>query len=101
MVALDFWVGPHREVVISGDPKGEDTRAMIRALMRRFVPNKVVLLRPDGEEDRAIVRIAPFAAEQTSLDGRATAYVCENYACKLPTTDVEEMLALLGIERKE
>jgi uncharacterized protein YyaL (SSP411 family) len=30
-----------------------------------------------------------------SKDGRATAYVCTNFVCKLPTTDISKMLANL------
>lgn len=57
------------------------------------VPNKVVLLRPAGEPP--ITRIAQFTAPQTAVSGRATVYVCQNYACKLPTTDPGKMLELL------
>jgi uncharacterized protein YyaL (SSP411 family) len=33
------------------------------------------------------------------LDGKATAYVCENYACQLPTTEVGVMVKLLESEK--
>ena len=45
-----------------------------------------------------ICRLAPFTSTQSSIDGRATAYVCRNYNCKLPTTDAVEMLSLLEEE---
>jgi uncharacterized protein YyaL (SSP411 family) len=31
----------------------------------------------------------------TEKDGRATAYVCENYACQLPTSDPGKFAELL------
>ena len=34
--------------------------------------------------------------EESALDGDATAYVCRNFSCELPTTDVDKMLELLG-----
>ena len=68
---------------------------MLRALRGTFIPNKVVLLRPDGTGAPPITRIAEFTENQKSVDGKATAYVCMNYACKLPTTDAGQMLALL------
>ena len=43
----------------------------------------------------AIEEIAPFIAGQGMVDGRATVYVCENYACKLPVTDVPDLVSLL------
>jgi len=30
------------------------------------------------------------------IDGQPAAYVCQNFACKPPTTDPKQMLALLG-----
>jgi len=95
MLAVDFAAGPSHEVVISGVRGAEDTRAMARALNREFVPNKVVVLRPTGEAD-AISKLVPYVADQVSLEGRATAYVCRDFTCREPTTDVEIMLAALA-----
>jgi len=67
---------------------------MLHALHQTYFPNKVVLLRPEAD-DAPIVTIASFTKAQKSLNGKATAYVCQNYACKLPTTDVQEMLSQL------
>jgi uncharacterized protein YyaL (SSP411 family) len=52
----------------------------------RFAPNKVVVHRPPGDAPR-IVKIAPYTAAQRDLGGKATAYVCTNYMCRLPVTD--------------
>ena len=98
MCALDFGVGPSHEIVIAGPVGGDDTARMLRALRGTFVPNKVVLLRPSGAEAPPITQIAGFTKNQKSVDGKATAYVCMNYACKLPTTDARQMLAFLTDE---
>jgi hypothetical protein len=90
MTALDFAVGPSHEIVIAGEPGAEDTETLLRALRSEYLPNKVVLLRPSTGN---IAQIAPYTESQTSRDGRATAYVCQNFACQLPTTDPEEMLS--------
>jgi uncharacterized protein YyaL (SSP411 family) len=96
MVALDFGIGPCYEVVIAGKAEAEDTKAMVRAIRTRFLPNKVVLLNPDERESPEIAKLAEFTKNQSSIDGRATAYVCMNYNCKLPTTDINKMLELLN-----
>ena len=97
--ALDFQIGPSFEVVLAGNPSASDTRDMAQALRRAFVPNKVVLFRPAGVQQPEIAELAPFTLYQTSVDGRATAYVCRDYACQLPVTDSEEMLRLLEGDR--
>ena len=95
MVALDFALGPSHEVVVVGDSRAEDTKEMVKALRRHFLPNKVLLLRPTEQETSDILSLAEFIRHQSSIEGRATAYVCRNYQCQLPTTDIEKMLELL------
>ena len=96
MTALAFAVGPAQEVVIAGDRAADDTRAMAAALGRVYAPNAVVLLRAPGEGEAPIAALAPFTEAQTALGGRATAYVCEGYACQAPTTDPAEAVRLLS-----
>ncbi len=98
MTGLDFGIGPSFEVVIVGDPGAEDTKAMIEAVRKTYRPNKVVLLR-GTEKNSEITEIAEFTKGQSSLDGKATAYVCLNHVCNLPTTDVNEMVELLTPEK--
>ncbi len=94
MTALDFAVGPSLEIVICGDPAGADTAQMLSTLRHPFIPNKVVILRPpDGPEAEAITKIASYTEMQTSRGGAATAYVCEDFTCKMPTTNVQVMLS--------
>jgi uncharacterized protein YyaL (SSP411 family) len=97
MVALDFGIGPCYEVVIAGKAQAEDTRAMVKALRKHFFPNKVVLLNPGERESPEIAKLVEFAKNQSSIGGKATAYVCLNYNCKLPTTDINKMLELLNV----
>ncbi len=98
LVAVDFAVGPAYEVVIVGDSQASDTREMLKAIRRRFVPNKVVILRPTERELPDIDHIAPWTKYQVSIDDKATAYVCLNYSCQLPTTDISKMLELLNVK---
>ena len=87
------------EVVIAGTTGAEDTKAMLRALRAHFAPNKIVLFRPTEKESPDIIRLAEYTKYQSSIDGKATAYVCHNYQCKLPTTDTGKMLELLGVKQ--
>ena len=93
MTALDFALGPTSEIVIAGDAGAEDTKSMLAALRREFIPGKVVIFRQG--EDSEIIGIAEYAKDLKSIGGRATAYVCRNYSCGLPVTDAGEMMELL------
>ncbi len=97
MSALEFALNPTYEVVIVGKPRASDTRSMLAALRKAFIPAKVVLFRSPDTEDAEILTIAPYTAAMTALNGNATAYVCENFSCKLPTTSIREMLESLQV----
>ena len=98
MVALDFGVGPSYEVVVAGDSQAADTKAMLKALMTQFMPNKIALLRPSEQESPDIIHLAEFTRYQSSIEGKATAYVCFNHSCEFPTTDITKMLGLLNVK---
>ena len=87
---LDFHFGPSHEIVISGGEEGE----MVDALRKSFLPNKVIIRRT-SENAEALAKLAPYTETQRSRDGRATAYVCQNFACQLPTIEVEKMMQSL------
>ena len=96
LVGFDFSVGPSHEVVIVGNGKADDTHRFLRALGCRYIPNKVVLLKRLDERGQGLGQYAPYVEAYTALESKATAYVCSNYSCQLPTTDPDEMLRLLG-----
>jgi len=94
LCALDFALGPAYEVVIAGRAGAADTEKMLTSLRTAFVPNKVVVFRAHGEGMPPVLEKARFTGGL--IGGKAAAHVCENFACKLPTTDAGEMLRLLG-----
>jgi uncharacterized protein YyaL (SSP411 family) len=68
---------------------------LIDTVYAAYLPTKVVAgCAPDDEEDAGLI---PLLADRPTCDGRATAYVCEGYACQDPTTDLERLARQLGI----
>jgi uncharacterized protein YyaL (SSP411 family) len=96
MIALDFALGPSFEVVIAGDSQTNDTQEMLRVIRGRFIPNKVIILRSAEQSLPEIDHIATFTKNHSSINGKATAYICSNYDCRLPTSDIDTMLRLLN-----
>ncbi|MFP3908283.1 MAG: thioredoxin domain-containing protein [Archaeoglobaceae archaeon] len=90
LVAVDFAVGPVNEVVITGNLQSEDTRVMLESLRQEFIPRTVVLLKSGEELDNISGLTSSLGKE-----GKATAYVCRDYRCNLPTTDPGKMMELL------
>jgi uncharacterized protein YyaL (SSP411 family) len=94
LAALDFALGPDTEVVVAGDDGDTETRAMLREVRDRYRPNTVTAFRPSGDASE-IVAMIPYLEAQTALDGKATAYVCRNYTCRLPVHDARGLRAEL------
>ncbi len=95
LCALELYLGPVREVAIVGDPGAEATRALAaEVLSRRFLPNHVLAVAAEGDEasrsEVALLRDRP------RRDGRATAFVCERFACRLPVTEPSDLAAQLA-----
>lgn len=97
MVSHGFVVNPSHEVVISGIRGDEDTESMLKEIRKRFIPNKIVIFRPANKEFPDIEKIAPFVRDMKALKGKATAYVCSNFSCQSPTTDIKEILRMLNV----
>lgn len=95
LCGLDFFFGPTREIVISGEPGAPDTLALLEAVREGFRPNQVVVLRSPENAD-TLARLAPYTATQTSVGGKATAYICRDFACEAPTTDPAKVRELLA-----
>ncbi|UCF07370.1 MAG: thioredoxin domain-containing protein [Thermoplasmata archaeon] len=100
MCALDFAFGPSYEVVIVGNPESDDTKAMLNAQWKAYAPNKILLFRNTETGTFELDSLSPYTASMTAIDGRATAYVCRNFACELPTTEIDKMLGMLDFGEK-
>jgi len=93
--ALSFLLAPGSEIVIAGKSDAADTGAMLKVIRTRFLPNSVVLLHDQDGANSELYEAAPFVKNQTAVEGRATAYLCRNYACGRPVNtagELEEML---------
>ena len=94
LMALDFALGPTKEIVIAGAADADVTRTLLATVRRQYLPRSVLALH--APNDGAIEALVPFLKTQTMIDGRPVAYVCENYVCKLPTGDPKKLEQFLG-----
>ena len=85
--AMELTVEPVREVAVIGDENADATRAMIGVVLRRFDPLRVLAWgRPDG---------VPLMQDRPAVAGAPTAYVCRDFVCDTPVTDVAALGELL------
>jgi uncharacterized protein YyaL (SSP411 family) len=95
MAALSAWTAGVQQVVIAGPVERGDTRRLLAALNRRYLPFAVQIAF-DPASTRGLEAPLPFVGDMSLRGGQATAYVCRDFTCAAPTTDAEVMLQLLG-----
>ena len=77
------------QIIIVGSPDAGDTKAMLQAVHNRFIPNKILILVDDSKEGFLYEKVGMLKSLHM-LDGKATAYVCEHFACSVPTNSLEQ-----------
>ncbi len=90
LCVLDGLLAPSQEVAIIGALAQAETQALLTAVRRHYLPNTVVALKEPMAES-----ILPLFEGRGLVDGKAAAYVCENYSCQLPVTAPGALAALL------
>ncbi len=91
LVALDLAVSAAVEIAIVGDPADPTTQALLAAARTGFRPHQVVAVSADPRSSAVELLQARFA-----LGGRATAFVCRDFACRQPVTQPEALAAQLA-----
>jgi uncharacterized protein YyaL (SSP411 family) len=91
LCALDAALAKPRQIVLAG-PNPEP---LLRAVHARFLPNKIVLRADGGAGQAWLGQRLEFLRTVAPLDGQATAYVCEDFVCQLPTSDPAKVRELL------
>jgi uncharacterized protein YyaL (SSP411 family) len=86
--ALDFHLGPVAEIAVVWPRSSNGAEALTAEIFGRYLPNRVVAGRSAEDPRGADI---PLLSDRNAVDGKATAYVCRNYACDLPVTDREAL----------
>jgi uncharacterized protein YyaL (SSP411 family) len=92
LCALDFYLSAPKEVAVIGERGRPETEALVAQVFSRYLPNRV-LLGTVGEGDE--MGDLPLMEGRTAINGTATAYVCQNYACQMPVTEAAALAAQL------
>jgi uncharacterized protein YyaL (SSP411 family) len=87
--ALDFHLSPSREVALVAPPGAPDPVSSVAELAvvvrSAHRPHLVLAAGPEGTETPELMR------GRTAVEGRAAAYVCENFTCRMPVTEPDQL----------
>ncbi|MEN6386850.1 MAG: thioredoxin domain-containing protein [Phycisphaerales bacterium] len=92
LCAFDFFVGPSQEIVIASESTAQaDVKKMLKLIHSNYLPNSIVLLHTENPDKKKLEKIAPYIKEQTTINGKTSAYICNNYVCGSPITNVSKL----------
>ena len=77
---------PRRQLAVV---TGEGAGPLLASYRSRYLPDVVVAV--GNSRDTTV----PLLRERTAIDGAANAYLCEDFVCRLPTTDPAQLAELL------
>jgi uncharacterized protein len=93
LIALDMHTGPFHEIVILGDRQQPETRKVLDALYRSYLPNRVIAQRNSDEVEDGAAAIEPIFIGKALEPPEPTVYICERFACHAPIRGKESALA--------
>jgi uncharacterized protein YyaL (SSP411 family) len=97
LCALELVLAEPRTVVLAGDPRSAEWRAMAAVLSKSLGPRRAVLGAEGGAGQAWLAARRPYLGEMKSINGQVTAYVCDNYTCRAPVNTAAAFgLALQG-----
>lgn len=91
LVGLDFAFGPSKEILIVGEKHSPETKKILEFIYGSFIPNKVLIL----NDNKLSSKISDQFENYKKIKNKTTVYVCENYICNLPVTDIEKLKNML------
>ncbi len=94
LAALSTYHSGTPQLVIAGDPSSDETKALRDVVVHRYLPTTIVIPLTPAARAR-LSELLPWTASMRDVEGRATAYLCRNFACEAPTTDAGELGRLL------
>jgi len=95
LVALSWSRAKPKQVVIAGKADDAATNAMLREVHRHFLPHRVLILADADAGQQFFAERVEFMKSVDKIDNKPTAYVCENFVCQLPTTNLKTFANLL------
>ncbi len=95
LVALDYSLSKPRQIVIAGKKDAPETKALLKEVHRHFLPKTVLLLADGSDGQKYLGEKNEAIRAMSTVEGKSTAYVCENFTCKAPVTSAKELAKLL------
>jgi uncharacterized protein YyaL (SSP411 family) len=95
LCAVAFDLSSPAQVVLASRDR-EEAQAFAVELGRHFMPHNVVAFSQPGITEAEHPELTPLISGKVAIEGKPTVYICENYTCKAPITDLEDLKRMLA-----
>lgn len=85
-----------KEIVVVGSGKDPETKLAIEKIKSIYIPSKVIIFKDTDDKSNKLTPLAKWTMTQESIDDKTTFYVCRDFACKIPTTDLKLALKFIN-----
>jgi uncharacterized protein YyaL (SSP411 family) len=85
-----------KEIVIVGSMQDPIAQQAIKRLQTEYHPGNVILFKDTNDKMNQLNPIANWTNEHRPINDQTTFYVCEDFACKFPTTDLDQAFKLIN-----
>ncbi|MDW7771837.1 MAG: thioredoxin domain-containing protein [Desulfobulbaceae bacterium] len=83
------------QVVVAGPPARKDTLAMITGAFSVYDPGMIILHADGSRNQEFLAKYLPFIKSMEMVADKATAYVCRDFTCKMPVTEIDALVSQL------
>ncbi len=77
-----------KEIVIVAKEKNAKTMSSIRKIQEVYNPNSIIIFK-ELKNRTELDNIAPWTTMHDTVNDQITYYICENFSCRRPTTDID------------
>src|SRR5581483_7083431 len=89
MAALSTYHAQRSQIVVVAPPA--ELAHLMGVLASKYLPFAVVVPVEPGEAQRKLSAVLPFIAPMQMRDGKPTVYICRDFACDDPITDIDRL----------
>ena len=91
LLAAIFQIYPGSEVVVAAESENQATSEMLKLLNSRYNPHRLIILN-ESKTSEILGSRAPYLQHMPGIEGKLTAYICENFTCREPLVGMDELL---------
>lgn len=99
LTAWQFALWPPKQIIVVTRGENNESKEILEALKKEFLPEAVTIFFSE-EDNSKLLSVAPYLCDYRAINCKTTAYLCENFSCREPVTQPDELLKIIKANPK-